>query len=159
MSIAGWSVHGSTVHDAYSNEPRTNQRKITGPAFSAKAVRDLSPFFFEKAQELRSVWDDIITSSSLSHECSVSSDDRVCTQTRPTEHAAKIDVYHWCSRLAFDVMGLAGFDCPFNALKDESEAVYMAFKEMFASVVESNGLMTTFYVYFPILEKILVCSL
>jgi cytochrome P450 len=80
------------------------QRKLIGPAFTAQAVKDMSPIFLQKAEELRDRWDALISAND------------------PTSsNSATFDVAHWISRTAFDIFGLAGFDYHFNALHDESE--------------------------------------
>lgn len=80
------------------------QRKLIGPAFTAQAVKGMSPIFLQKAEELRDRWDDLISAND-SISCG----------------SATFDVAHWISRTAFDIFGLAGFDYHFNALHDESE--------------------------------------
>ncbi|KAH8077247.1 cytochrome P450 [Cristinia sonorae] len=44
-------------------EDHRRQRKVLTPAFSASHIRSLSPIFWQKAVELRSIWLDIISSS------------------------------------------------------------------------------------------------
>ncbi|KAJ6626945.1 cytochrome P450 [Mycena sp. CBHHK59/15] len=90
-------------------------RKLIGPAFTAQAVKG-------KAEELRDRWDSLVSgnaSSCYSAESSASA---------PTT----LDVAHWISRTTFDIIGLAGLDYHFNALHDESEQVYSAYRRMFA---------------------------
>ncbi|TDL28918.1 cytochrome P450 [Rickenella mellea] len=129
-------------------------RKLIAPAFTSKAIRALNPIFFQKADELRSIWDDIISSTPQSHTCDTTGDEKVCSETSSGEPEAVIDVFHWLSRLTFDVIGLAGFDYPFHALRDETEEVYSAYRHMFSAIEKCGGIMTILYLQFPILEKL-----
>ncbi|KAJ7456460.1 cytochrome P450 [Mycena latifolia] len=96
-------------------------RKLIGPAFTTQAVKGMRPIFFQKAEELRDRWDALLSASA-----STSS-----TSTEPPTPTT-LDVAHWISRATFDIFGLAGFDYHFNALHDESEQVYSAYRRMFA---------------------------
>ncbi|KAB5596050.1 hypothetical protein CTheo_567 [Ceratobasidium theobromae] len=92
------------------------QKKVITPAFSPANLREFVPIFFDKAKELQTRWDDTIRS-----------------------HHAKdtdIDVYHWMARATFDIIGLAGFDYSFNALQNEENPVYMAYKRMFGMTLD-----------------------
>ncbi|KAJ7630451.1 cytochrome P450 [Roridomyces roridus] len=106
-------------------------RKLIGPAFTAQAVKEMSPAFFQKAEELRDRWDALISAQS-----------------------GTIDVAHWLSRTTFDIFGLAGLDYHFNALHDESEPVYSAYRQMFAISDKASQSRVLKQLYLPILEKI-----
>ncbi|EUC64329.1 cytochrome P450 family hydroxylase [Rhizoctonia solani AG-3 Rhs1AP] len=114
------------------------QKKVITPAFSSANLQDFLPIFFGKAKELRAKWDNITVSDG--------------------ENGAEIDVYHWMSRVTFDIIGLAGFDYAFNATENEENPVYLAYKEMFAMTLDlerSRGLISMLIsVYFPIFYKI-----
>ena len=112
-----------------------------GPAFTAQSVKALTPIIFQKAEELRDRWDAIIQ-----HLPSASPD---------TSHSI-IDISHWLSRAAFDVIGLAGFDYHFNSLHDETEDMYLAYRRMFGIVDKGPRYTGLLYLYFPFVEKILV---
>jgi cytochrome P450 len=117
-------------------EEHKAQRKLICPAFTAQAVKALSPIMFQKAEELRDRWDVMIQ-----HSPSTS-----------TSHV--IDVCHWLSRATFDVIGLAGFDYHFNCLHDESEEMYLAYRRMFGIVDKGPGYIGLLRLYFPIMHKI-----
>jgi len=108
-------------------------RKLIGPAFTAQAVKGMSPIFFQKAEELRDRWDALISANGSS---------------------STFDVAHWISRTAFDIFGLAGFDYHFNALHDESEQVYSAYRRMFTISDKSSQLRVLKQLYMPFVEKI-----
>ena len=90
---------------------------------------------------------------------------------------ARLDVCHWVSRATFDVIGLAGefyfrvqhsnadaiagFDYQFNAIQDESNELFTAYKEMFEIAVsqQGGGLWELLIVYLPILDRFAVSRL
>ncbi|KAJ7102451.1 cytochrome P450 [Mycena belliarum] len=117
-------------------------RKLIGPAFTAQAVKGMTPIFFQKAEELRDRWDALLSTATLtaSH-----------TEGLP---AATLDVAHWISRTTFDIFGLAGFDYHFNAMHNETEQVYSAYRRMFAISDKASQLRVLKQLYLPILEKI-----
>ncbi|KAK7064703.1 cytochrome P450 [Favolaschia claudopus] len=109
-------------------------RKLIGPAFTAQAVKGMSPIFLQKAEELRDRWDALVSTDGSS--------------------SATFDVAHWISRTTFDIFGLAGFDYHFNALHDESEQVYSAYRRMFSISDKASQLRVLKQLYLPIAEKI-----
>ncbi|KAJ7198930.1 cytochrome P450 [Mycena rebaudengoi] len=115
-------------------------RKLIGPAFTPHVVKGMTPIFIQKAEELRDRWDDLISGEDCGLASGVSS--------------STVDVAHWISRMTFDVFGLAGFDYHFNALNDESEEVYMAYRRMFAISDKSSKLRVLKQLYLPFVEKI-----
>ncbi|KAF8213712.1 cytochrome P450 [Mycena galopus ATCC 62051] len=104
------------------------------PAFTAQAVRAMTPIFIQKAEELRDRWDVLVSGTGSS--------------------SATFDVGHWISRTAFDIFGLAGFDYHFNALHDESEQVYSAYRRMFNISDKAGHVRVLKQLYLPIVEKI-----
>ncbi|KAJ7151604.1 cytochrome P450 [Mycena filopes] len=109
-------------------------RKLIGPAFTSQAVKAMSPIFFQKAEELRDRWDALVSTAG--------------------SPSTTFDVAHWISRTTFDIFGLAGLDYHFNALHDESEEVYSAYRRMFAISDKSSQLRVLKQLYLPIVEKI-----
>jgi len=108
------------------------QRKVSTPAFSPSNLKKFLPLFVEKADELVHKWIDMDSSGS-----------------------EVIDVWHWISRATFDVIGLAGFGYSFNAIQDESNEVYLAYKEMFeVAVSQGSDLKTILGIYFPWIWRI-----
>ncbi|KAF7306436.1 Cytochrome P450 [Mycena indigotica] len=109
-------------------------RKLIGPVFTAQAVKDVSGVYFQKAEELTDRWETLL--------CAGSGD------------SATFDVAHWVLRTTFDIFGLAGLDYHFNALLDESEAVYSAFRTMFCISDKSSQLRVLKQLYLPVVERI-----
>jgi hypothetical protein len=70
----------------------------------------------------------------------------------------KLDVCHWVSRATFDVIGVCAFDYELNAIQDETNEVYLAFKDMFEMAVsQAPGFKTMLGIYLPWIWKIWVC--
>ncbi|KAF8313099.1 cytochrome P450 [Clavulina sp. PMI_390] len=118
-----------------SEGPRNRrQRKLISPAFAPSNLKALTPIFFQKAFELRDAWR---------------------AQTVDPENGAKVDVAHWLSRATFDVIGLAGFDYKFNAIQEEKEHIYLAYKVMFdATANKGHGTKENLYNMYPILRTL-----
>ncbi|KAK7035395.1 hypothetical protein VNI00_011926 [Paramarasmius palmivorus] len=111
------------------------QRRVATPAFSIQNMRALVPLVFRKGEELRDRWFEML-------------DDE-------KENEVTLDVCHWISRATFDVIGLAGFDYNFNAIKDETNELFVAYKEMFeVAISQSNMLRTLMTIYVPYLNKL-----
>ncbi|KAJ7171840.1 cytochrome P450 [Mycena crocata] len=119
-------------------------RKLIGPAFTSQAVRGFTPIFFQKAEELRDRWDALISANASTS----------CNSTESRSTYTTLDVAHWVSRTTFDIFGLAGLDYHFNALHDESEKVYAAYRTMFAISDKATKYRVLKQLYLPFLEKI-----
>ncbi|KAJ6573989.1 cytochrome P450 [Mycena vulgaris] len=120
-------------------------RKLIGPAFTAQSVKGMTPVFFQKAEELRDRWDALLSANASTS----------CNSTEsPGSTPTTLDVAHWISRTTFDIFGLAGLDYHFNALHDESEQVYAAYRLMFAISDKASKFQALKQLYLPIIEKI-----
>ncbi|KAI6033190.1 cytochrome P450 [Pisolithus orientalis] len=111
-------------------------RRVATPAFSIQNLRSIVPVVFTKGNELREKWCEILDSSGNTGE------------------GVRIDVCHWISRATFDVIGLAGFEYHFNAIQNESDELFHAYKEMFEiAVSQSDGLRTVIGIYIPLINE------
>lgn len=120
------------------------QRRASTPAFGLQNLRSLVPTVCAKGEELRDRWLEIIDRAPLDGK-----DEK--------GKGVKLDVCHWISRATFDVIGLAGFDYQFNAIQDESNELFCAYKEMFeVAISQGQGLRITASIFFPILDTIWV---
>lgn len=131
-------------------EEHRKQRRLLGPAFSSQTVKRVAPIFFQKANQLCERWRSLVRDAK--------NKDQPDHPTSETPNASSIDIAHWISRAAFDVIGLAGFDYHFNALKDESEDVYLAYRRMFSIADKGPGVRGILELYFPIFRTIFVSS-
>ncbi|ELU42473.1 cytochrome P450 hydroxylase [Rhizoctonia solani AG-1 IA] len=115
------------------------QKRVITPAFSSENLKHFLPIFFSKAQELRIKWDSLFDPNK--------------------EEGVDIDVYNWMSR------GLdhpthsdrSGFDYAFNAIENEENPVYIAYKEMFAMTLDlerSRGLIMGYGLFFMSLQQL-----
>lgn len=60
------------------------------------------------------------------------------------------------TRATFDIIGLSAFGYVFDSLRDPTEEVYLAYRNMFDLADRGSGLMTLVRIYFPWLEYFLV---
>jgi cytochrome P450 len=121
---------------AAEGQVHRRQRRVATAAFSVQNMRALVPIVFMKGSELRDTWFGILRQS----------DTRDC----------KIDVCHWISRATFDVIGLAGFDYNFDAIKGESNELFGAYKEMFEVVIsQGHPVWTLLRIYAPFMSALL----
>ncbi|KAJ6499396.1 cytochrome-450 hydroxylase [Mycena sanguinolenta] len=112
------------------------QRRVALPAFSAQNMRNLVEISFNKGIQLRDAWMDLISS-----------------ETEST--SARIDVCQWLSRATFDVIGLAGFDYSFNSIKDETNELFIAYRDMFEIVIsQSTVFRTLLSIYLPTINRL-----
>jgi len=90
------------------------QRRIMNPAFGPAQIRALTDIFLSKSIKLRDVWS---------------------SMTAASEHAIRIDVMPWLSRMTLDVIGLAGFNYEFDALNSnvKPNELNQAFSVMFSA--------------------------
>jgi cytochrome P450 len=130
-----------------------SQRRLIGPAFTTQAVKSMTPIFFQKSEELRDRWETLISDAALPLSKANALSEASAASEDPT---SVIDISHWLSRATLDVIGLAGFDYPFNSLQNETEGVYLAYRDMFNAVDSGPGLLGILQLYFPIIEKLFV---
>lgn len=95
------------------------QRKIMNPAFGAAQIRELTEIFIEKSTELRDIWD---------------------AESTKQGGTGRIDVLSWLSKMTLDVIGLAGFNYKFDALKGDANKNELneAFSTVFRSKTRMN---------------------
>ncbi|KAK0212946.1 cytochrome-450 hydroxylase [Desarmillaria ectypa] len=112
-------------------------RRIATPAFSAYNMRALVPHVFKKAQQLTNRWLSIMKEHEHEREY------------------LSINVCHWLSRATFDVIGLAGLDYNFDAIQDETNPLFTAYRDMFEKGLSQTGSLRTLVVgYLPFLNVI-----
>jgi hypothetical protein len=141
------------------------QRRVATPAFSFQNMRALVPLVFNKGEELKDRWMGLIQEEAIDK-----------SQKNPT--GIRLDVCHWVSRATFDVIGLAGafstvtcfvvhllmqpvtrlgFDYNFNAVQNQENELFNAYKNMFEVAVSQTGsLRSAINVFFPICERLFV---
>ncbi|KZT59286.1 cytochrome P450 [Calocera cornea HHB12733] len=120
-------------------ETHRRQRRILNPSFSPAQLREVTPIFFEKAAELRDIWQAHIADS-------------------PMPAGGKImDVYQWLSRATLDIIGLAGFDYDFESLIHDKNELAVAFRELFRVQMAVRWL-NLVRMWFPVLRPFLVRS-
>ncbi|KAJ7073332.1 cytochrome P450 [Mycena belliarum] len=100
-------------------EEHRHQRKIMNPAFGAPQVRELTSIFVDKSLELRDIW---------------------AAQASNAGGTANIDVLAWLTKATLDIIGLAGFNYPFNALSGGEGASELG--AAFSTIFESGTTMS-----------------
>ncbi|KAJ7471722.1 cytochrome P450 [Mycena galericulata] len=94
------------------DEEHTKLRKIMSPAFGLSQIRGLTQLFVDKAIELSNVWG---------------------AETPDESGWAQIEVVSGLKNMTLDVIGLAGFNYEFNALRESANptALANAFRALF----------------------------
>ncbi|KAF7321348.1 Cytochrome P450 4F1 [Mycena kentingensis (nom. inval.)] len=106
------------------------QRRVAMPAFSGHNMQTLAQISFNEGAQLCDVWAGLLATSPAG--------------------TAKIDVCHFLSRATFDVVGLAGFDYSFNAIHDETNELFLAYRDAFELFISQGGpFRTLLSIYFP----------
>jgi cytochrome P450 len=115
-------------------EQHRQQRRILNPAFGPAQIRELTPIFTEKADQLRDIW-----SAKIAKE-----DGRI-----------RADVLSWLSKLTLDVIGLAGFHYKFDTLNADAKPneLYESFNVLFRTGSDFS-LLPFLQGYFPIFRFI-----
>ncbi|KAG2140907.1 cytochrome P450 [Suillus bovinus] len=110
------------------------QRRIMNPAFGPAQIRALTDIFFAKSIKLRNVWS---------------------TMTVASEHAARIDVIPWLSKMTLDVIGLAGFNYDFDTLNatGKSNELNQAFS-LLLSASQQTRILPRLKAWIPLLRWI-----
>lgn len=117
------------------------QRRVATPAFSNQNLRALVPLVFNKGEELKDRWMGLI------QEQAVDSSEK--------PKGIRLDICHWVSRATFDVIGIAGFDYHFNAIQNEENELFNAYKDMFEiALSQAHILRQLLSFYVPIYERL-----
>ena len=87
--LIGYGVH------AAEGDAHKRQRRVAAPAFSIQNMRAFVPLVFNKGEELKDRWMELV------HE-------QMVKDTQKNSTGLQLDVCHWVSRATFDVIGLAG---------------------------------------------------
>ncbi|KAI0742833.1 cytochrome P450 [Daedaleopsis nitida] len=113
-------------------EQHRQQRRIMNPAFGPSQIRELTSVFIDKSIELRDAW---------------------TAELNKGNEPARIDVLTWLSRMTLDVIGLAGFNYPFDNLSGKPNELVAAFTEIFNPPARITTMMILRN-FFPILNII-----
>jgi cytochrome P450 len=128
------------------------QRKIMNPSFTTARIRSLMPVFYSKAQIVRDVWLDAIPLTLGSEKAG--------------KPKAVVNILDTFMRMTLDIVGLTGFDYPFDGLHnigDGGEGEYgNELAQAYATILnhaEAYNWKNIIMNWFPILIKIFVSSL
>ncbi|KAI0917626.1 hypothetical protein AcW1_007212 [Taiwanofungus camphoratus] len=141
---------------AAEGQVHKRQRRVATPAFSIQNMRALVPLVFSKGNELKARWLDMIDDAKMKAATDVleSKTTVEVQKEKATTGGTRIDVCHWVSRATFDVIGSAGFDYQFNAIQNETNELFNAYKEMFEVAIsqQQGALRSLLVIYFPIID-------
>jgi hypothetical protein len=112
------------------------QRRVMNPGFGPAQIRELTPIFLQKAEQLRDAWL------------------REAGKTGGTQ-PVRLDALSWLSRTTLDIIGLAGFDYSFDSLDggNNKNELNEAFATMFRAS-ESARILSLFITRIPLLRFI-----
>lgn len=103
------------------------QRKVLNPSFSAAAVREMVPIFFDKAYELKDKLVSMIEDESIeASPTPIKEEDKVVG-------GRKIDIMRSLGQATLDIIGIAGFNYDFKALSQPRNELAEAYRDMFAA--------------------------
>ena len=108
------------------------QRKILNPSFSLGAVKQMVPTFYDKAFELRDKLAGMVEDSNGVYSPTPAASVDI------VPGAKKIDVMRYLTQATIDVIGTAGFDYDFQALKQENNELAAAYRDLFATTESIN---------------------
>ncbi|KAJ7703297.1 cytochrome P450 [Mycena rosella] len=110
------------------------QRRVALPAFSGQNMRSLVDIAFKKGMQLTDAWVAMLPAGTDSVE---------------------LNVGQWMSRATFDIMGLAGFEYNFNSIQDETNELFLAYKDMFeVAISQGTPFRTLLSIYLPSVNKL-----
>ncbi|GMK59047.1 hypothetical protein CspeluHIS016_0700620 [Cutaneotrichosporon spelunceum] len=113
------------------------QRRVLNPAFSPRAVKEMTPIFFDKARAVREKFAQLLEEPANQHRVVVVDTDSLETHAK----GAKIDVGLLMEQATLDTIGAAGFDYDFATLfshrSELLDAFHSAIKAMQASAFVS----------------------
>ena len=122
------------------------QRRVLNPSFSGPAVRNMIPIFYDKAYDLKDMFLNMIDSE----------DETSPTPCRPEDKvtgAKKIDVLRYLGQCTLDVIGVAGFDYDFAAMKEPDNELAEAYRQMMMAG-QTISVLAVLQSFVPFLNKI-----
>ncbi|MCO5549789.1 hypothetical protein L7F22_003263 [Adiantum nelumboides] len=93
------------------------QRKVIQPAFNVSAMRALTPLFFRHSNEFVAKLSQLIDETKGPSEEPVIEGQSVQSARQSEPKKPVFDISHWFGRLTLDIIGDAGFDHQFDAVK------------------------------------------
>lgn len=110
---------------AAEGQMHKRHRRVASPAFSIQNMRALAPLVFRKGTQLKDRMAGLVDDGA------------------DADGFVALDIAHWVSRATFDVIGVAGFDYNFDAIENEDNELFMAYKEMFEISLSQGKLWRT----------------
>jgi hypothetical protein len=127
---------------------------IQNPAFGNSHIREMTDIVVAKSAEVRIM---LFTSRKCINRGTQQLKDCLLEQvaSSPQPGQAKVEITSWLSRATLDIIGLAGFNYSFDALKfgEDSNELGYAFTQLFNNA-QIAGLIGILHAYFPLLRWI-----
>lgn len=103
------------------------------PAFSAGALKELVPIFFECSYKLREKWYTLLNQDAV--DVRAWKDNEAAQKYQATKPAGEIvmEVSAWTSKVTLDIIGLTGFGYEFNSVEGKSTELATAFSSLTSS--------------------------
>ncbi|RXK38459.1 hypothetical protein M231_04224 [Tremella mesenterica] len=128
-------------------EDHKRQRKVLNPSFSLTAVRGMLPIFYDSAYELRDKLQGLIEDpNAMASPTPAKEEDKV-------EGGKKVDVMKYLGQATIDVIGKAGFDYDFQALKAPTNELADAYRSLFSTSMTITP-MAILQALFPVFKKL-----
>lgn len=126
------------------------QRKVIQPAFNVSAMRALTPLFFRHSNEFVAKLAQLVDETTGPSEQPVIEGQSVQSAQKSQAKKPVFDISHWFGRLTLDIIGDAGFDHTFDAVKlpideqhDSLVASFRSLMRMISSVSISEILLVS----------------
>lgn len=113
-------ILGIGILFAEGDEHRRQRKNLT-PAFTFRHIKNLYPIFWGKTVELILAMDEALEKPNPGP---------VEGQEQP-KPSNVVNVSEWASRATLDIIGVAGFDKSFNAIKDHNSPLYQTYSKVF----------------------------
>lgn len=114
------------------------QRKVIQPAFNVSAMRALTPLFFRHSNAFVAKLTQIVNETKGPSEEPVIEGQSVQSAQKSQEQKPVFDISHWFGRLTLDIIGDAGFDHQFDAVKlsidQQNDSIVASFRSLMKMV-------------------------
>ncbi|GAA5823734.1 hypothetical protein JCM3770_002596 [Rhodotorula araucariae] len=115
-----------------SGDDHRRHRRIMNPAFAPAHMRNLTPVFFNYANQLRDILTELVQTGAPDKSAWRDEAQRAEYERDKTDGETVQDVMKWMNRVTLDIIGEAGFGYFFNSLSLQNNAFGRVFCSMFS---------------------------
>ncbi|KAI8848266.1 cytochrome P450 [Chytridium lagenaria] len=116
---------------AVEGDIHKRQRAMINPVFRVKNIASMVPVFSKYSAEFRDSWIETIESQT--------------TENAQDRKVYQFDIYEELSKVTLDIIGKAGFNYTFGAIKDNKSPLFDAFQSLLSSVTFVDGLLESLF--------------